>query len=187
MRITGGEFSGRTLVVPKGPRVRQTQDQVRKNLFNILAQQLVGTRVLDLFSGSGSLGLEAASRGAKHVTFVERSRFCIQSIRENLKNLGWTRFELIQSDVLQAIRRLASKEGAPFDFVFLDPPYGGDLARKSLNALGQYAIVASSGFVIVEHDKRDPLAAEVLGQESRLILQRQERYGDTTLTIYQRQ
>ena len=187
MRVTGGTLAGRSIAVPKGPRIRETQDQVRKNLFNILAGQLAGAKVLDLFSGSGSLGLEAFSRGASHVTFVDRSRFCMGAVRENLKTLELEAATLIQSDALQAIRRLERREESPFDFVFLDPPYGRDLARKSLNALGQCAIVASSGFVIVEHDKRDSLAYEVPGEKSRLILQRQERYGDTALTIYQKQ
>lgn len=210
MRITGGEYAGRVLTIPKGPRIRETTDQTRKNLFHLLADRLAGTRVLDLFCGTGSLGLEALSRGAAHVTFVDRSAYCIRAVQANLDSLlpvacHLSPVTVLRADALAAIRRLG-REGKPlFDLVFLDPPYGApragsggdirrrgvadrrDWAKKTLNALSRHAIVFPFGLVIAEHDKRDPLPSEIQGEEVLFILQRQVRYGDTALTIYQRQ
>ena len=198
MRITGGQFVGRTLQIPKGPRVRSTQDQVRQALFNLLGDRVKGARVLDLFCGSGAVGIEALSRGAVHVTFVDRSGFSVRATEANLKNLTSVpgtekeigtryqvnaRYRVIRADAATAIGRLA-RAGELFDLVFLDPPYGRDLATKSLNALGACAIVFPSGCVVVEQDKRDPLIELKPG---RLAMQRIERYGDTALVIYTRQ
>ena len=185
MRIAGGTYSGRLIQAPKGPGIRPTLDQVRQALFNLLGERVAGAKVLDLFSGSGALGIEALSRGAAHVTFVDRSGFCVRAIAENLKSIGVepSRCQVIRSEAVAAIRRL---EGRSFDGVLLDPPYGADLAIKSLNALSRYAIVASSGWVVAEHDKRDSLPPLTEGKEARLVLQRQERYGDTVLSIYEK-
>lgn len=185
-------------MIPKGPRVRPTQDQVRQALFNLLGGAVEGTRVLDLFAGSGALGLEAFSRGAAHVTFVDRSPFCIRAIRENLENLTpvpgtdtpfGTRYRVcrvIRADALAAIPKLAAR-GEIFGLVLLDPPYGGDLARKTLIALSGCAIVSDAGWVVAECDKRDPLPPSFEGAQARMKLQRLETYGDTALAFYQRQ
>ena len=191
MRVTGGELLGRRLQMPKGPAIRPTLEHVRQALFNLVGSRIRGAKVLDLFSGSGALGIEALSRGAAEVTFVDRSFFCIQAIEANLTSLSLdslrpTPFTLLRTDAITAIRRL-SREEVPFDLVLLDPPYGKHLARKSLNALGRYAIVSKSGLVVAEHDKRDPLPPSIQGKEMNLLLQRTERYGDTVLTIYVRQ
>lgn len=152
---------------------------------------MTGAKVLDLFSGSGALGIEAFSRGAAEVTFVDRSLFCIRAIEANLAGLSLAAldpapFTLIRAEVLTGIRRLR-REGACFDLVLLDPPYGKHLARKSLNALGDCAIVSELGLVVAETDKRDSLPQEIEGKETKLFLQRSERYGDTALTFYSRQ
>ena len=209
MRITGGEFLGRTIRPPRGPQTRTTMDQVRQALFNLAGERVKGARALDLFAGSGALGIEALSRGASHVTWVDSSIFCVRAIEANLKSLsltaeigrrsdceppskaGWLDsgrlpFAVLRSDALAAIRRLA-REHRLFDLVLLDPPYGTDLARIALNALAQHAIVDRSGWVVVEHDKR--LAAASLRPEpSGCFLEvKSKRYGDTVLTIYERQ
>ena len=187
MRVTGGQLAGRMLHLPKGPRIRSTQDQVRQALFNILGERVKGARVLDLFAGSGGLGIEAISRGAKHATLIDRSGFCVRAIELNLKELlgaaAWEFSVFSKSDALSAIPRLAEK-GKPFDLVLLDPPYEGDLARKTLSALCRYAIVSRSGWVVVEHGKRDPPPPAVDGPAGRLVSQRVETYGDTALTFY---
>ncbi|MBI3332666.1 MAG: 16S rRNA (guanine(966)-N(2))-methyltransferase RsmD [Candidatus Omnitrophica bacterium] len=184
MRVTGGRFLGRQLLSPKGPAVRTTLDHVRQAIFNLLGERVEGARVLDLFSGSGALGIEALSRGASHVTFLDRSLFCIRTLQANLRNLEEDdRCAVLRSDALTGIRNLA-KRGALFDLVLLDPPYGGPLAIKSLNALADCAILLPSGLVVTEHDKRHPLPPKVESKAGRLILQRRERYGDTALTIY---
>ncbi len=194
MRITGGKFAGRQLIVPKGPRIRPTQDRVRQALFNILGNRVEGAKVLDLFSGSGAMGIEALSRGASHVTFVDCSGFCTRAIETNLqalfgKNKGGQVLQshlLIRADALMTIQRLA-KQGAMFDLVLLDPPYDEDLARKTLMELSRYAIVSETGWVVAEHNKRDPLPENLEGKSNRLVSQRVEIYGDTALSFYQRQ
>ena len=191
MRITGGEFAGRHLQTPKGPVIRSTLDHVRQAVFNILGERIKGATVLDLFSGTGSLGIEALSRGAAQVTFVDRSFFCVQGIKANLESLFLATlspppFSILRAEAETAIRRLG-RAGSLFDLILMDPPYGHHWVRKSLNALSQYAIVSPSGWVVAEHDKRDPLPPQVEGKGSRLVLQRCQRYGDTSLTFYERQ
>ena len=188
MRITGGRHAGRTLAIPKGPRIRPTQDQVRQALFNILGERVKGARLLDLFAGTGALGIEGLSRGASHVTFVDRSGFCIQAIEMNLKNLAggktpWELYTLLKTDALSALLKLATKK-QQFDLVLLDPPYSRDLARKTLSALCRYAIVSGTGWVVADHDKRDPLPPDFKGPARRIALQRIETYGDTAIAFY---
>ena len=158
-------------------------------MFNLLGNRVVGARVLDLFSGTGALGIEALSRGAAHVTFVDRSFFCIRAIEANLESLRVepAAFTLLRSEALTALRHLGRGGEASFDLVLVDPPYGRELARKSLIACTQYAIVAESGLLVAEHEKRDTLPARREGKEGHLVLQRSERYGDTALTIYTKQ
>ena len=216
MRITGGRWAGRQLITPKGPRLRPTQDRVRQALFNVLGSAVEGARVLELYAGSGALGLEALSRGAAHVTFVDRSGFCVRAIRENLEKLnqiprygrddigGYARDDVggparedvrgparvdvrvVRGDVLAVLTKLAAR-GGRFDLVLLDPPYGPAAARKTLIALTGCAILCESGWVVAESDKRDPLPPMLEGTQGRLKLQRTETYGDTVLAFYQRQ
>lgn len=198
MRVTGGEFRGRHLEAPKGPQVRSTMDHVRQALFNLLGDAS-GKKVLDLFSGSGALGIEALSRGATQVTLVDRSSFCVRTIQRNLESVsryqGQSPFgdspltqsphRVIRLDALKAIRQFREK-GAEFDWVLLDPPYEQNWATKLLKALSDCAIVPLSGLVVLEHDKREIVPAQVQGKETQLFLQRSAQYGDTTLTFFQR-
>ena len=187
MRITGGRYASRPLTLPKGPRIRPTQDQVRQALFNILGDRLEGARLLDLFAGSGALGIEGLSRGASHATFVDRSGFCIRAIETSLKNLfgqaAWEVSTLVKADALSAIQKLAEKN-KKFDLVLLDPPYGPDSARKALSALCRYAIVSETGWVVAEQDKRTVFPPDLEGPADRIVLQRLETYGDTALAFY---
>ena len=188
MRISAGKYAGRTVAPPKGPRIRPTQDYVRQAMFNILGARVEGVRLLDLFAGSGALGIEAISRGAAHVTFVDRSNFCVRAIEKNLENLlgqaSWESSTLLKADVYSTIPKLAAKK-TQFSLVLLDPPYGEDLARKTLIALCRGAIVSQSGWVVAESAKRDPLPPAFEDSGSRLVLQRVEAYGDTALTFYE--
>ena len=188
MRISAGKFAGRTLAPPKGPRIRPTQDHVRQALFNILGPRVEGVRLLDLYAGSGALGIEALSRGAAHATFVDRSGFCVRAVEQNLESLlgqsSWESSALVKADVLLGIQKLAAKK-KQFNLVLLDPPYSQDLARKTLIALCRGAIVSQSGWVVAESDKRDPLPPAFEESGSRLVSQRIETYGDTVLTFYE--
>ncbi|MCM8794862.1 MAG: 16S rRNA (guanine(966)-N(2))-methyltransferase RsmD [Candidatus Omnitrophica bacterium] len=192
MRVTGGVLSGRRLVAPKGPPVRPTADHVRQALFNLLGPRVEGASVLDLFCGSGALGIEAISRGASHVTFVDRSIFSIRAVESNLKSLGLdTRrpllpYTLLRCDSPAAVKKLA-KQSSSFDLVFLDPPYGLDLARKSLNALCRCAIVARTGLIAAEHARREELPSSMEGEGGLFVLRHSSSYGETKLSIYERQ
>jgi 16S rRNA (guanine966-N2)-methyltransferase len=174
MRVTGGRLGGRRLVAPpKG--VRPTADRVRESLFARLLD-LDGVNVLDLYAGTGALGIEALSRGAAHVVFVERSHASVNALRRNLRTLeldACTR--VVRSEVSGALRRLAD-EGLRFDLVLADPPYEDDAIADSLGLLVTEQLLAPDALVVVERSRRHPLPsiAGLVSHESR-------RYGDTEL------
>ena len=148
-----------------------------------------GAKVLDLYCGSSALGIEALSRGATHVTFVDRSFYCMEAVQKSLRELGAdaSRWELVRAEAMTALRKFRRNE-EPFDLVLLDPPYGHELARKMLIALNQYAIVSLAGIVVAEHDKREHLPPRLdHDADAAMVLKRQERYGDTVLTFFERQ
>ncbi|MBI5416314.1 MAG: 16S rRNA (guanine(966)-N(2))-methyltransferase RsmD [Candidatus Omnitrophica bacterium] len=185
MKIIAGTYKGRNFYMPEG--IRPTQNLVRKALFDLLGEDLPGAAFLDLFAGSGAVGLEAVSRGAGKVTFVERSeRFC-EIIRENLDLLevpllGEDRrqvYELIESDGFAAVKGFA-RQGRRFDIVFADPPYEVGLAKKILKTLGAYDIVSPNCVVVIQHEKREILP-EIQGN---LLRSGQRKYGSTVLSIY---
>jgi len=178
MRIISGKYKGRIIKMPKG--IRPTQDKVRKALFDILGS-MEGLAFLELFAGSGAVGLEALSQGASEAVFVEKDRRCIEEIKQNLSVLAFWRSRVLALDVLVAIERL-NKASEKFDIIFLDPPYYQDLVKKTLQTLSGYDILAPNGFVIVQHFKKDNLP-EALGD---LRLFKQARYGDTLLSFYRK-
>jgi 16S rRNA (guanine(966)-N(2))-methyltransferase RsmD len=190
MRITGGRFGSRPLKAPKGTLTRPTSDRVREALFNILvARGAVRGRVLDLFAGTGALGLEALSRGADEVVLVERSKEALVTLRTNVAALGVAdRVRVVASAVERAERSVG--EG-PFQLVLADPPYAdvpsGAAARAIAAVLGlkepdpRRTRLAEDGILVLEHASRDeapPIEGLVRG-ESRT-------YGDTSLTLFSR-
>ena len=176
MRIISGKYKGRLIKMPKG--IRPTQNKVRKALFDILGD-IKGLSFLELFAGSGAVGIEALSKGAKEVVFVEEDRRCVEQIKENLKLIGLLSYPVMALDIAKALKNLAEKK-KNFDIVFLDPPYYEGLAKKTLQTLGACDIVAPNGFVIVQHFKKDDLP-EASGD---LVLFKQAKYGDTVLSFY---
>ena len=180
MRITSGTFKSRIIKAPGG--IRPTLDNVRKAIFDILGGSVTGAKVLDLFSGSGALGLEALSRGAESCIFVDNSRVSVKAIKDNLEALGLESTavaEVVYADSLAAIGRLA-KGGARFDFIFIDPPYYKEFAKKSLSLLADCDILAETGVAVIEHSKHDLLSDSSGG----LRLFRTARYGDTLVSFY---
>lgn len=183
MKILGGKYKGRNFFMPKG--LRCTQNLVRKAVFDILGQDMEGLKWLDLFSGSGAIGLEAISRGAQKVTFVEKDSKCFKVIETNVnllelepyENYEWP-CEIIQADSFAAIKQFAAK-GAKFDIIFMDPPYGQELAKKALKVLNAYDILHPNCRVIIQHDKRDILPKDL----GRFLFVKQKKYGSTYLTI----
>jgi 16S rRNA (guanine966-N2)-methyltransferase len=181
VRIIGGDARGRRLRSVKGRTTRPTLARTRTALFDILAGQVRGSRFLDLFAGVGAVGLEALSRGAAAVAFVESgSREC-EAIRGNLQSIGWeAQGRVICEPVEQALRGL-SRRGEAFDLVFADPPYAdAAAAERALAAVAARGLVAPEGTVVWQHSARTAPPAQVGG----LALVRSHRAGDTCLTFY---
>jgi 16S rRNA (guanine966-N2)-methyltransferase len=166
MRVAGGKFGGRTLVTPADQRVRPTSDKVRQALFNILAHRdlgdftLEGAAVIDLFAGTGALGIEALSRGAKFCLFVEDDADSRALVRENIEALGLTGISKIWRRDATDLGPMNTGSGGPFDLAFLDPPYRKGLAEKCLASLKTGGWLAQHAVVIVETAADETLAAE---------------------------
>lgn len=183
VRIIGGSAGGRRLATPRGAATRPTTDRVRESLFSILGGPPEGTRVLDLFAGSGALGLEALSRGADHTVFVDQAPAALEVLRANLRSLGFgDRATVLRADALRALPRL-ERAGERFGWIFVDPPYASGLADAVLERLGTGDLVAAEGVVAVEHDRRRSPAQ----RSGVLIRDDQRRYGDTVLSLYRRE
>ncbi|MCK4463841.1 MAG: 16S rRNA (guanine(966)-N(2))-methyltransferase RsmD [Candidatus Omnitrophica bacterium] len=182
MRIISGKYKGRKINFPKSPYIRPTQDRVREALFNVLARSISGVNALDLFAGSGAFGIEALSRGAKNVTFVDNNFKCVRIIKENLRNIDIEdRANILRMDALRAIKKL-SKTGNKFDIVFLDPPYYKGLSKKTLISLNQYDILSHTNIIVAEHFKKDILPYNI----DNMIFFKQKRFGDTVLSFYRK-
>ncbi|WP_243124094.1 16S rRNA (guanine(966)-N(2))-methyltransferase RsmD [Pelotomaculum schinkii] len=180
--MISGSARNRKLKVPGGLTVRPTADRVKEALFNILREHVPGCCFLDLFAGSGSIGIEALSRGASVAVFVEANHRHAAIIKENLKACGLEpSARLITAKVTEALHLLA-REGQAFDLVFLDPPYLKSLEAVTLADIDRYHLLKPGGMVIVESSKRDCLPQSVDG----LRLLRAEKYGDTILSFFRR-
>ncbi len=153
MRIIGGEHGGRRLRFPDAEGLRPTADRVRETLFNWLQPRLPGGRCLDLFAGSGALGLEAASRGAGEVVMVERAPRVAEQLRRNVELLGLAQVRVIQADALGWL----SGDPLPFDILFLDPPFHRDLLAGACRRLAEGGWLAPAARIYLEHDAADPL------------------------------
>ena len=181
MRIIAGTFRSRPLQAPPGLATRPTSDRLRETLFNVLAPRIRDAVFLDLYAGSGAVGIEALSRGAAHVTFVERTPAAIKILRANLAQLGiHAGFKIQNSNVSQSLRKLS---GVPFDLVFLDPPYdAGEEYITALNLLGvgSQRALAPEAIVIAEHRRKHTLNPSY-GNLHRFRLLEQ---GDAALSFY---
>ncbi len=182
MRIIAGRLGGRVLQVPKHAAFRPTTDRVKESVFSMLTHRIDfdGCRVCDLFAGSGSLGLEALSRGAAHVTFVERDRASLDVLRRNLAMVDATAASSVQPVSVESfLRRTVPSEATAFDLVFADPPYAYEAWSELLAAV--LVFMRPGGLFLYEHDGRmQPGAIEGMD----LLLAR--TFGTTACTIYQR-
>ena len=177
VRIVAGSLGGRVLRAPAGAHTRPTSERVREALFSILGPPTGDDQVLDLFAGSGALGIEALSRGAARAVFIDRARPALDTLRRNLAELGVTdRSETILGDGVAYLGRPAV---GPFRWVFIDPPYRTDLAARALEALPRTALT-SDAVVVVEHDRRN----SPVDSYRDLIRTDSRRYGDTCLSLY---
>lgn len=181
MRVVAGEAKGRRLRAPRGADARYTSDFVREALFNILAPRLTGARFLDLFAGVGSVGLEAASRGAAEVVMVERDPVRVGYAARNARETGLSPgCRIYRQDVFAAIDILRRRQQR-FDLIFLDPPYQQQLAQVALERLATAEVLADDGILVIEHSRRETMPAAV----SPLRLVRREEYGEAALSFYQ--
>lgn len=181
MRVIAGKFKSRRLRTLRGNSLRPTSDRLRETLFDILGHAVQDAVFLDLFAGTGAIGIEAISRGASQVVLVEKHAPAVKLIRENLKSLGIVgEAEVLLNDALRALETLASQRTRA-DFIFLDPPYAqANEYERVLEFIGSAEILSAGGVVIAEHAKKLelPLFAEAL-ERTRVVVQ-----GDSALSFY---
>jgi 16S rRNA (guanine966-N2)-methyltransferase len=176
MRVIAGTYGGRRLQAPPGTDTRPTADRVREALFSILGDRVPDARVLDLFAGSGALGIEALSRGAAHATFVESGPPAVAAIRSNIEAIGQEGdADVAATDVLAWLR--SAREQPAFDLVFCDPPY--DAAARIAQPLSELLprVAGPQGLIVTESSKRNPLALS-------LPLADERTYGDTRIALH---
>lgn len=180
MRVIAGKRGGESLYTPDTKEIRPIQDKVKASLFNIWQNLVEERRFLDLFAGTGSVGIEALSQGAREVTFVDNSPRAVRLIRKNLDKLNLTAgFHLYQKDVAEAISMFA-RRGQVFDLIFMGPPYGKELADETLSQLAETQILQKWGVAAAEISKKDHLKTKY--GEVKLIDERE--YGGTLLKFY---
>jgi 16S rRNA (guanine966-N2)-methyltransferase len=176
VRVIAGSRKGHKLVAPRGHDTRPTSDRVRENVFNLVGP-LDDARVLDLFAGSGALGIEALSRGAASAVFVERDQEAVRTIERNLDRLRLTGARVVHGDVLRTIAQEATA-GAKYDLVLVDPPYGMLTEIQARLSLHLPPLLAADGLLVVETDARtDP--------ELPLPIRTTRRYGQTRVTLFE--
>ncbi|MBR4435584.1 MAG: 16S rRNA (guanine(966)-N(2))-methyltransferase RsmD [Clostridia bacterium] len=180
LRIIAGTARGRTIESPKGRDTRPTLDRVREAIFGAIQFDVENACVLDLFAGSGALGLEALSRGARCAVFCDSSKDACLTVEKNLKELElYGRSLVVCADALMTLERFAN-EKREFSLVFLDPPYASDLYKSAIEKLVLLGLLADGCILILEHDKRREPDIAIQGLEKL----RQHRYGDVAVTKY---
>jgi len=186
MRISGGSAKGRKVGARKafaskgeGDELRPTSAKVREAIFNILAPRISGARFLDLFAGTGAVGIEALSRGAGHVVFVDSNTQRCSLIKDVLEKFGLaSHATIVKSDAATFLKKEPSQ---PFDIIFIDPPYASDELEKALDIIDNSNIMSDNGVVIAEHSSKKTLSLPLLN----LSLKKNYRYGDTALTLFE--
>jgi 16S rRNA (guanine(966)-N(2))-methyltransferase RsmD len=178
MRIIAGKFRGRVLAEFKGNDVRPTSDRAKEALFNILSTKVIGARVLDLFAGSGSLGLESLSRGAQEVLFNDYSKDSIAILKKNLTALKITAEEAKVKNLDYAV--CLGQAVYPFDLIFIDPPYKQEYGEKALQIISEKKLLTEEGIVVFERDV--PFEGEIEG----LTIFDVRKYGKAYLTFFKR-
>jgi 16S rRNA (guanine966-N2)-methyltransferase len=182
MRITGGQVKGRNLASPKGLNIRPTSDQVREAIFDIIGQDLSSQKVLDLFAGTGSLGLEALSRGAAFALFIDSSQQSINLIKKNLAICGYQHSgDILRRNLRKAIPQNHPQLRSMFDLVFLDPPYSKDFIPLLVEELLAKDLISAGSHVIAESPKTEILPVSF----GNLELTDTKVYGGTRISIYE--
>lgn len=173
MRVISGKYRSKKLLSPVGDNIRPTTDRIKESLFNILQMKIYGAAVLDLFAGSGAIGIEAISRGAAKVVF---SDMCTDTVKRNLKLIRENP-TVLTSDFRNAIAML-KRNGETFDFIFIDPPYQSKLADIALNEIEENHLLKEDGTIVVESDKKlEPVS------DTQLTIYDIRKYGDIYLNF----
>lgn len=182
MRVISGMLKGRRLVAPAGLSTRPTADRIKESVFNILGSHVQSTMVLDLFAGTGALGIEALSRGADHAVFIDQAKAALTAIRTNIRNLGiGDQTRVFQWNIAKGLKCLSSMPQA-FDLVFMDPPYGSNAVVPALTALVACDVLAPSVQIVIEHSIREPLAISTLP----LSVTDQRRFGKSLVSFVEK-
>lgn len=178
MRVISGKFKGKKLVSPTDERVRPTLDRIKETLFNVIQFDVQDSTFLDLFAGSGGIGIEAVSRGAKEVVFCDIDRDSLKVLKTNLKNLGINSF-VYEGDFRQLLKKQPPEK---FDFIYIDPPFSGDSANIALGVIGEKRLLKKDGYAILERLTEDKRPFEAEG----LSLVQNRKMGNVTLMFFKR-
>ena len=182
MRVVAGTLKGRSIKAVKGTNTRPTTDKVKESIFNIIGPYFDGGVALDLFGGSGNLGIESLSRGIDRVIFVDRETIAINTIKQNVKDLKIEdQVEIYRNDAFKALKAIV-KRGLQFDLILLDPPYKGQRINEIIEFIHENELLAMDGIIMAECLKEDELH-ESIGDIHQV---KREIYGITAITIYNR-
>ena len=180
MRVISGVSKGKRLMAPKGLETRPTTDRVKESIFSMINNYIIESNILDLFSGTGSLGIEAISRGANYGYFVDNNKNSIKVINENIKTTGFEeKSEVLWSDTLNVIKQLG-ENGKKVNIIFMDPPYLKDLIVPCIEAIESERLLDDEGIIVVEHDIKDSIP-DVIGSLKKI---KEKKYGNTRISIY---
>ena len=194
MRIISGEHKGRILSSVNKAKIRPSSDKVKGSIFNVLKGEVSGRKVLDLFAGSGNLGIEALSGGAEFATFVDSSLQSIKIIKKNLGSLNLSKkAEIIGKDCLKVLPKLSARGATPaggqasaygrqgkFGIIFADPPYLCDFAQKVIDSVVKYDLLEKDGILVLEHHKKETFKCP----ENKLFYIKAKRFGDTMVSFF---
>ncbi|EUJ32057.1 hypothetical protein MFLO_07727 [Listeria floridensis FSL S10-1187] len=181
MRVIAGSRKGHSLKAVPGKNTRPTTDKIKEALFSIIGPYFDGERVLDLFAGSGGLGIEALSRGAKSAVFIDQAGAAIKTVNENIRATHFeTEAQIFRNEAKKALKLLHKNEHQ-FDLVFLDPPYKKQQIEQLMTELAELELLSSGAVVVCEHDKEAEIASDMSGYKQI----KQAVYGITVLSIYQ--
>jgi len=179
MKVIGGTAKGRKISIPKGARLRATADRTKESLFNILPSP-DGKAFLDLFAGTGNIGIEAMSRGAARTVFIEKSAVMAGAIKKNVSACGLDRdYEVIATPCDRGIAILTKRQES-FDIIFADPPYEKGYVEKTLSWLSRSSLLSAKGIIVIEHSDKEPCR-----EEKSFALKDQRKYGDTMISFWE--
>ena len=182
MRVIAGAGKGKTIKSVPGMSTRPTTDKVKESIFNIIGPYFEEGNVLDLFAGTGSLGIEALSRGMTSAVFVDQDKLSIETIYKNLETTNLKQFaEVYKNDYQRALKALAKRE-VSFDLIFLDPPYKLKKLDKIIQFIGKHNLLKETGTIVTEHDADYDFTDHL---EENFVVYKQVSYGDTGITIVQ--